>query len=81
MTAATTTIRVSVATRDRLMRTRAQDFADAPIDDVITRLLDEHADIALRSQMREDAEHARSNAEDIAEVRRVQADLDEISAW
>jgi len=31
--------------------------------------------------MRADAEHARSNAEDIAEVRRVQADLDEISAW
>jgi hypothetical protein len=81
MTVATTTIRVSTATRDRLMRTRAQDFADAPIDDVITRLLDEHADLALRSQMRADAEHARRNAEDIAEVRRVQADMDEISAW
>ena len=81
MTAATTTIRVSVATRERLMRTRAQDFADAPIDDVIGRLLDEHADLALRSQMRADAEHARSNAEDIAEVRRVQSDMDEISAW
>jgi len=81
MTTATTTIRVSVATRDRLMRTRAQDFADAPIDQVIGRLLDEHADIALRNQMRADAEHARHNAEDIAEVRRVQADMDEISAW
>jgi hypothetical protein len=81
MPAATTTIRVSVATRDRLMRTRSQDFADAPIDDVISHLLDEHADLALRSQMRADAEHARSNAEDLAEVRRVQADLDEISAW
>jgi hypothetical protein len=63
------------------MRTRAQDFADAPIDDVITRLLDEHADLALRNQMRADAEHARGNVEDIAEVRRVQADLNEISAW
>jgi hypothetical protein len=81
MTAATTTIRVSVITRDRLMRTRAEDFGDAPIDQVIGRLLDEHADLALRSQMRADAEHARSNAEDLAEVRRVQADLDEISAW
>jgi hypothetical protein len=81
MTAATTTIRVSVATRDRLMRARAQDFADAPIDDVIGRLLDEHADLALRSQLRADAEHARGNADDIAEVRRVQADMDEISAW
>jgi hypothetical protein len=63
------------------MRTRAQDFADAPIDDVIGRLLDEHADLALRNQLRADAEHARSNADDIAEVRRVQADMDEISAW
>jgi hypothetical protein len=81
MTVATTTIRVRVATRERLMRTRAQDFADAPIDDVIGRLLDEHADLALRRQMRADAEHARRNAEDIAEVRRVQTDMDEISAW
>jgi hypothetical protein len=81
MTTATTTIRVSVATRDRLMRARTQDFADAPIDDVITRLLDEHADLALRNRMRADAEHARRNIDDIAEVRRVQADLDEISAW
>ena len=81
MTAATTTIRVNVTTRDRLMRTRAQDFADAPIDEVIGRLLDEHADLTLRSQIRADAEHARSNAEDLAEVRRVQADLDETSAW
>jgi hypothetical protein len=81
MTAATTTIRVSVATRDRLMHTRSQDFADAPIDEVISRLLDEHADLALRNQMRADAEHARSNAADIEEVRRVQADMDEISAW
>ena len=77
----TTTIRVSTATRDRLMRTRAQDFGDAPIDEVITRLLDEHADQVLRAQMRVDAEHARGNADDIAEVRRVQADMDEISAW
>ena len=81
MTTATTTIRVSIATRDRLMLTRAQDFGDAPIDDVITRLLDEHADLALRAQMRADAEHARGNAQDIVEVRRVQADMDEISAW
>ncbi len=63
------------------MRTRARDFGSAPIDDVIAQLLDEHADLALRGQMRADAEHARSNAEDIAEVRRVQADMDEISAW
>jgi hypothetical protein len=78
---ATTTIRVRVTTRDRLMRTRAQDFADASIDDVISQLLDEHADVALRNQMRADAEHARSNAADLAEVRRVQTDLDEFSAW
>ncbi|MDG4768008.1 hypothetical protein O7632_28525 [Solwaraspora sp. WMMD406] len=78
---ATTTIRVSTVTRDRLMRTRAEDFGDAPIDDVISRLLDEHADQALRAKMRADAEHARSNADDLAEVRRVQAEMDEISAW
>ena len=81
MRTATTTIRVSVTTRDRLLRARAQDFGDAPIDEVITRLLDEHADQALRAQMRAEAEHARSNVEDIAEVRRVQADMDDISAW
>ena len=81
MTAATTTIRVSVATRDRLMHARARDFADAPIDDVISRLLDEHADLTLRSQLRADAEHARRNVDDIEEVRRVQAEMDEISAW
>ena len=63
------------------MRTRAQDFGDAPIDEVIVRLLDEHADLALREQMRADAEHARNNADDVAEIRRVQADMDEISAW
>jgi hypothetical protein len=81
MRATTTTIRVSVAARDRLMRARAQDFAGTSIDDVISRLLDEHADLALRNRMRSDAEHARRNAQDIAEVRRVQADMDEISAW
>jgi hypothetical protein len=63
------------------MRARAQDFADAPIDEVIGRLLHEHTDLVLRNQMRADAEHARSNAEDLAEVRRVQAELDDISAW
>ena len=77
----TTTIRVSTATRDRLMRARAQDFDDAPIDEVITRLLDEHADQALRAKMRADAEHARGNVDDLAEVRQVQAEMDEISAW
>jgi hypothetical protein len=81
MTAVTTTIRVSVATRDRLMRARAEDFGDAPIDEVITQLLDEHADQVLRAQMRADAEHARSNVDDMEEIRRVQADMDEISAW
>jgi len=80
-TTPTTTLRVSRATRDRLMRTRAQDFGDASIDEVITRLLDEHADQMLHAQMRVDAAHARTNAEDLAEVRRVQADMDEISAW
>jgi hypothetical protein len=78
---ATTTIRVSTATRDRLMRTRAQDFGDASIDEVITRLLDEHADQALRARMRADAEHARRNVDDLAEVRRIQTEMDEISAW
>jgi hypothetical protein len=63
------------------MHARAQDFADAPIDDVISRLLDEHADLTLRSQLRADAEHARRNVADIEEVRRVQAEMDEISAW
>jgi hypothetical protein len=81
MAVTSTTIRVSVATRDRLMRTRREDFGDASIDDVITRLLDEHADQALRARMRADAEHARQNVDDLAEVRRVQEDMDEISAW
>lgn len=78
---ATTTIRVSTTTRDRLMRTREQDFHDASVDEVIQGLLDEHADQALRARMRADAEHARGNAEDLAEVRRVQAEMDELSAW
>ena len=78
---ATTTIRVSTATRDRLMRTRTQDFGDAPIDEVITRLLDEHADQALRARMRADSEHARGNVDDLEEVRRVQAEMDDVSAW
>jgi hypothetical protein len=78
---ATTTIRVSVATRDRLMRVRSQDFRGAPIDEVIARLLDEHADQVLRAQLRADAEHARQNVDDLEEVRQVQAELDAISAW
>jgi hypothetical protein len=47
----------------------------------VIRLLDEHANQVLRAQMRADAEHARANADDLAEVRRAQADMDEISAW
>ncbi|MBT8226832.1 MAG: hypothetical protein HKP61_16105 [Dactylosporangium sp.] len=78
---ATTTIRVNTATRDRLMRARAQDFGEVSIDEVITRLLDEHADQVLRARMRADAEHARGNVEDLAEVRRIQVEMDEISAW
>jgi hypothetical protein len=81
MTVSTTTIRVTTATRDRLMRARSADFAGASIDDVIMRLLDEHADQQLRARLRADAEHARGNADDLAEVRRVQAEMDEISAW
>lgn len=77
----TTTIRVTTATRDRLLRTRSQDFGNASLDEVLARLLDEHADQRLRAQMRTDAERARADADDLAEVRRVQADLDEISAW
>ena len=80
-TTPTTTLRVSRATRDRLLRTRAQDFGGASIDEVITRLLDEHTDQMLRVQMREDATHARANADDLAEVQRVQKDMDEVSAW
>ncbi len=80
-TTPTTTIRVSRATRDRLMRIREEDFHDAPIDDVIVRLLDEHAEVSLRAKMRADAEHARTNADDLAEVRRVQTEMDEVSAW
>lgn len=77
----TTTIRVSCATRDRLMRVRNENFRGVPIDEVIIRLLDEHDEQSLRARMRADAEHARSNAEDLAEVRRVQAEMDEVSAW
>jgi hypothetical protein len=80
-TTPTTTIRVSRTTRDRLMRAREEDFDDAPVDEVIARLLDEHAELALRAQMRADAEHARTNADDLAEVQRIQAEMDEISAW
>jgi hypothetical protein len=63
------------------MSTRSRDFGGAPIDDVIARLLDEHADQVLRARMRADAEHARGNAADLEEVRRVQAEMDEFSAW
>jgi hypothetical protein len=77
----TTTIRVTTATRDRLLRTRNQDFGNASLDEVLARLLDEHADQQLRAQMRADAERARTDVDDLAEVRRVQAELDEISAW
>jgi hypothetical protein len=52
MVAPTTPPRVSLVTRDRLMR----------------------------AQMRADAKHARADADDLAEVRRVQAELDEIIA-
>ena len=81
MATPTTTIRVSTVTRDRLLRTRNEDFGNASLDDVIARLLDEHADQRLRAHMRIDAERARTDAADLAEVRRVQAELDEISAW
>jgi hypothetical protein len=52
-----------------------------PIDEVIIRLLDEHDLQLLRVRMRADAEHARSNADDLAEVRRVQAEMDEVGVW
>lgn len=81
MAAPTTTIRVSAATRDRLLQTRSRDFRNASLDEVIGRLLDEHVDSQLRAQMRIDAERARADADDLAEVRRVQAELDELSAW
>jgi hypothetical protein len=81
MKVSTTTIRVTTATRDRLLRTRSQDFGNASLDEVLARLLDEHADKQLRTQMRTDAERARTSADDLSEVRRVQAELDEISAW
>jgi hypothetical protein len=80
-TTPTTTIRVSRAIRDRLMRIREEDFHGASIDDVILRLLDEHAELSLRTKMRADAEHARTNDDDLAEVRRVQTVMDEVSAW
>lgn len=63
------------------MRTRERDFHGAPIDEVITRLLDEYADQVLRARMRADAEHARGNVDDLEKVRRIQAEMDEISAW
>lgn len=80
-TTPTTTIRVSRATRDRLMRTREEDFHNASVDDVILRLLDEHAEVSLRAKMRADSEHARTNADDLAEVRRVQTEMDAVVAW
>jgi hypothetical protein len=63
------------------MHTRSQDFGNASIDEVIALLLEEHASEQLRARMRADAEHARANADDLAEVQRVQAELDEIGAW
>ena len=65
----------------RRWRVREEDFHGVPIDEVVVRLLDEHAGQPLRARMRADAEHARANAEDLAEVRRVQAEMDEVSAW
>lgn len=76
-----TTIRVSTETRDRLAEVRDRAGARESAEDVIVRLLDEHAAAGLRERMRTDAAHAAGNAEDLAEVRRVQAELDEISAW
>jgi hypothetical protein len=50
------------------------------MDEVTCWPLDEHADPALREKMRADAEHARNNPADREEVRRIQADLDEVNA-
>jgi hypothetical protein len=36
---------------------------------------------ALRAKMRADAGYAPGNVDDLAEVRRVQAEMNEISAW
>lgn len=63
------------------MRAREQDFGDATVDEVISRLLDEHAELSLRAKMRADADHARTNVDDLEEVRRAQAEMDELSAW
>jgi hypothetical protein len=63
------------------MRIRDQEFGGVSVDETIARLVDEHERAALRARMRADAEHARNDAEDLAEVRRVMAEMDEISAW
>ncbi|HEU0241098.1 MAG TPA: hypothetical protein VFR11_17710 [Micromonosporaceae bacterium] len=77
----TTTMRISRATRDRVMRIRDEDFGGVSVDETIARLVDEHDRAAVRARMRADAEHARNNPDDLAEVRRVMAEMDEISAW
>ena len=63
------------------MQVRADDFQGASIEDMLGRLLDEHAEQALRVRLRADAAHARSNDEDLDEVRLVLEELDELSAW
>jgi hypothetical protein len=63
------------------MRARHEDFGDASVDDVILLLLDEHGELSLRARLRADAEHARANVDDLAEVRQINAELDELGAW
>ena len=57
------------------------DFGDCPIDQAIVRVLEVQAELALRARLRADAERARNDADDVAEIRRVHAEFDEISAW
>jgi hypothetical protein len=76
-----TTMKIDSATRDGVMRAANEDFGGVTADEAVRLLLAEHADIKRRAALRAEAEHARHNAADLAEVQAVMAQMDEISAW
>jgi hypothetical protein len=63
------------------MRTRKRDFADAPVDEVIDRLLDDHAELSTRAQARVDAERIGNDPADRAEIAEINRDLSDADAW
>lgn len=77
----TTTIRVSRATRDRLMRARERDFAGVSVDDVIDHLLDDHAELATRLMTRADAERIGNDPADRAEIAQISKEWSGLDAW